>query len=335
MAKVSAVAAAAPLTSLTMPTIPDSSPLPAPKPLPGSEFAQCGLDEPPPPPSVSNNEWKERFHTHAIRCGLGRRTQAIYQGWIVRAIDSIGCQGLAEEEQANAFLASLRDAELAPATICQAVAAINFWRKEVLGLSSLRWRKPRHSTSRSKNPLRTSEIVVLLEHISPQWSLAVRLMVGCGLRVTECIHLKLTDIDLQSNFIHIRHSKNGKSRYVPVPKVLHMDLKLAISRTMHESPWLFPSPKFPDRPVTPRALQQTLGKAAAAAGISKQLSPHSLRHTYATLLLDSGTNLRVIQELLGHSDISTTMVYTHVNPKSLQEVASPIDLLPTNPATSQ
>jgi site-specific recombinase XerD len=136
--------------------------------------------------------------------------------------------------------------------------------------------------------------------------------VYCGLRVSEISFLDLGDVDLQSLTIRIRQGKGGKDRDVPLNPWAGQFVSSWISaRPDVETPAVFVS-RHGDR-LSVRQIRDVVGALARAAGISKNISPHKLRHTFATLLLDRGADLRVIQELLGHASISTTEIYTHLS----------------------
>jgi integrase/recombinase XerD len=151
------------------------------------------------------------------------------------------------------------------------------------------------------------------------------LIYSCGLRRGELLRLVLTDIDSQRGVVVIRQSKGMKDRIVPLsPKVLQM--LRDYYRAYKPKHWLFEGYK-PGMPYDERSLQQVLRYAVRKAGIKKPITLHWLRHSYATHLLESGTDLRYIQELLGHKSSKTTEIYTHVSTRMLQQIVSPFDTL--------
>lgn len=153
------------------------------------------------------------------------------------------------------------------------------------------------------------------------------LMVGysCGLRVSEVANLKLVDMDFDRKVIIIRQSKGRKDRLVPLSQTLEAQLKSYLS---HYRPnlYVFENPERTG-PTAERTLQQVFKVSCAKAGIRKEISFHSLRHSFATHLLESGVDLRYIQELLGHAHSKTTEIYTHVSNKSLMAIVNPLDQL--------
>lgn len=148
---------------------------------------------------------------------------------------------------------------------------------------------------------------------------------GCGLRIGEATHLRVTDIDGLQKLVRV-NGKGAKQRQVPLSPKLHKELRRywVQERPM---PWLFPG-RSPDRPMTAGCVRMTCRKVTREIPSIQRVTPHCLRHSYATHLLDAGADLRTIQALLGHAQISTTAIYTHVSVSKLREAPSPLDLLP-------
>ena len=159
----------------------------------------------------------------------------------------------------------------------------------------------------------------------PRDRVALLATYAAGLRVSEVVGLKPADIDSDRMLIHIRLGKGRKDRMVMLSSMLQKELGLYVqwARPHH---WLFPGAN-PIEHLHTRTLQRVCRLTGEAAQISKRVTPHVLRHTFATHLLDAGTDIRVIQTLLGHRSISTTAVYTHVSTRRLQAVTSPLDRL--------
>ena len=146
---------------------------------------------------------------------------------------------------------------------------------------------------------------------------------GAGLRASEVTHLKVRDIDSDRMLIHVERGKGGKDRDVMLSPSL-LDLLRAYWREARPQGWLFPGQSRVD-PISPRQLNRAFTSAKAMAGIKKPATLHTLRHSFATHLLESNTDVRVIQVLLGHSKLSTTARYTHVATKTLRDVVSPFE----------
>lgn len=147
-----------------------------------------------------------------------------------------------------------------------------------------------------------------------------------GLRVSEVASLRVADIDSQRMMIRIEQGKGWKDRYVMLSPNL-LEVLRAYWKVARPKDWLFPG-RPPIRPITRECIHQVCVKAAAAAGLTKRVSVRALRHAFATHLLESGANIRVIQILLGHRSLRTTARYTHVSAATICSTCSPLDLLP-------
>jgi integrase/recombinase XerD len=149
------------------------------------------------------------------------------------------------------------------------------------------------------------------------------LIYSCGLRRNELLQLKFSDIDSKRNIVTIKQGKGKKDRIVPLsPKIL--DLLREYYKLFKPKEWLFEGQNNHE-PYDARSLSNVLKQALLKTGIKKPVSLHWLRHSYATHLLESGTDLRYIQELLGHNSSKTTEIYTHVSTKNIQQIKSPFD----------
>ena len=145
-------------------------------------------------------------------------------------------------------------------------------------------------------------------------------------RVSEVARLKIGDIDSEREQIHIRQGKGKKDRYVMLSPVV-LDVLREYVRVERPFDWLFPATHRRDRHVSIRTIQQAVSRAAERAGLEKRVTPHMLRHSFATHLLEAGTDLRYIQALLGHTRIGTTVRYTHVAKREARKIKSPVDRL--------
>lgn len=149
---------------------------------------------------------------------------------------------------------------------------------------------------------------------------------GAGVRRAEVRALKVSDIDSQRMVIHIRAGKGQLPRQIPLsPKLL--DVLRVYWRWRKPSDWLFPSARYPDRPLDFSGIFNIVADAAKRAGLKRRVTPHLLRHCFASHLLEAGTDLRTIQLLLGHRDLETTARYLHVSDRTLRAARSPLDSL--------
>lgn len=153
--------------------------------------------------------------------------------------------------------------------------------------------------------------------------LIIKLLYGTGLRVSEIVNLKKQDINFEEDLIKINLGKGKKDRFVRIPSSLKEELKNYIK--IETSEYIFPSNR--NKKVTKTTIQSILRNSAKKAGIKKRVYPHLLRHSFATHLLEQGTDLRIIQKLLGHSSIKTTQIYTQISQASIKNIKSPLDNL--------
>ncbi|MCX7611554.1 MAG: tyrosine-type recombinase/integrase [Ignavibacterium sp.] len=145
---------------------------------------------------------------------------------------------------------------------------------------------------------------------------------SCGMRLSECLNLKIKDVQSDKMIIKIEQSKGKKDRYVPLSNSLLLLLR-EYYKIYHPKVYLFEGDK--GNQYSARSVQNIFKNGLKKAGINKNFSVHSLRHSFATHLLESGTDIRIIQELLGHQNIRTTQIYTHISSISIQKVKNPLD----------
>jgi len=156
----------------------------------------------------------------------------------------------------------------------------------------------------------------------------VMLAYGAGLRVSEVAGLEIQDIDAKRMVLRIRNAKRGRERYVMLSPLLLQTLRAYWKEARPQGPSLFPG-RDPARLLTRSAIHKAMRVAARRAGIDKRISPHTLRHSFATHLLEAGTDLRTLQVLLGHGSVRSTTGYLHVSTARVQALRSPLDDLGT------
>jgi integron integrase len=303
------------------------------------------------------------------RLGLARRTEEAYVSWIRRFILSQGKRHPRDmgAPEVEAFLTDLAlNREVAASTQNQALAALLFLYREVLGID-LPWLT---DIRRAKRPRRLPTVLsreevtaLLCELAGVQWLMAA-LLYGSGLRLLECLRLRVQDVDFARREVLVQQGTGGKDRRTVLPAGLEAPIRahLVEVRRMHErdlaagfgAVWLpdalarklrgaarewcwqyvFPASRRSRDPrdgterrhhLDESVLQRAVKRAAAQAGLAKRATCHTLRHSFATHLLESGYDLRTIQELLGHKDVSTTQIYTHVLNRGGRGVVSPLD----------
>jgi len=174
--------------------------------------------------------------------------------------------------------------------------------------------------------LSADEVVRFLEAVpSLKARAALTTAYAAGLRASEAVSLKVADIDSGRMVIQVRHGKGAKDRTVMLSPQLLMILR-TYWRLARPKEWLFPG-RSPDRPIDVQVLHAACRSATKAAGLVKRVSVHTLRHSFATHLLESGVDIRIIQVLLGHNNLSTTARYTHVAATTIAKTQSPLDRL--------
>jgi integron integrase len=306
------------------------------------------------------------------RCRLKHyslRTERAYVGWIRRFILATGKRHPREmgASEVEGFLSTLAvEGQVAAGTQNQALSALLFLYKEVLGVE-LPWME---TVVRAKRPQRVpvvlsrDEVDRLLAMMDGRFGLMASLLYGSGMRLMECVRLRVKDVDFELNQICVRDGKGGKDRHVPLPRRLRDALQAqmervrlihqqdltsglgavwlphALARKYPSAPrepgwqYLFPSDRLSRDPrdgerrrhhVDEAGLQRAVRNARLKAGIVKPATCHTLRHSFATHLLEAGQDIRTIQELLGHKDVATTQIYTHVLNRGGHGVLSPLD----------
>jgi len=186
-------------------------------------------------------------------------------------------------------------------------------------------KRPRRET---KIPvvLTKEEVKKLLGVINDKKSkLMSSMLYACGFRVSELVNLKINDINFDEKTGHVRQGKGKKDRMFNIPEFLVNDLREQVEKQKSKNKIHLFSGQ--NERMSERNIQKIIEKARIKAGIQKPIHPHTLRHSFATHLLENGTDIRKIQELLGHANLSTTQIYTHISTEELKKVKSPIDSL--------
>lgn len=298
-----------------------------------------------------------------------RRTEKAYCLWVRRFIYFTGMRHPAElgEQEVNAFLTHLAvDEKVSASTQNQALAGLLFLYRNVIGRDLgtfgevVRARKPK----RLPVVMTRDEVRAVLGELEGERWLMASLLYGSGLRLMECLRLRVQDIDFERNEITVRNGKGAKDRVTMLPESLKQPLheQLRHARLVHQHDladgwgrvvlpdaldrkypgasadwrwqWVFPQERRWKNTRTREegrhhvhetVLQRSVKEAVRRSGVAKCVGCHTFRHSFATHLLEAGYDIRTIQELLGHKDVSTTMIYTHVLNKGGRGVKSPVD----------
>jgi integron integrase len=325
------------------------------------------------PTSTSRNKPKllDQVRDVIRRKHFSIRTEQVYVDWIRRFILFHNKRHPAEmaEQELTEFLTHLaRDVHVAASTQNQALSALLFLYKQVLN-QEIGWLS---NVQRAKRPARLpivltrDEVHKVFAHLHGMQRLMAALLYGSGLRLMECVRLRVKDVDFGYLRITVRDGKGAKDRVTMLPVNLakplqrHLErvraqyeedleagfgrvyLPFALARKFlsagREWAWqyIFPSPRLSVDPrsednekqrhhIDESVLQDAVKKAVRMSGVQKPATCHTLRHSFATHLLENGYDIRTVQELLGHKDVSTTMIYTHVLNKPGIGVKSPLD----------
>ncbi|MEA2075124.1 MAG: site-specific tyrosine recombinase/integron integrase [Euryarchaeota archaeon] len=207
----------------------------------------------------------------------------------------------------------------------QAVSAVKFLYDNVLNMPKVVGCLPRPRKER-KLPIVLSheDVIQLFQAVTNVKHKAILMLAySAGLRVSEVARLKVEDIDVKRRMIHIRGAKGRKDRYTILSQIA-LEVLREYWKAYRLKTWLFPGLKEGGH-ITTRTVEKILENASQKAGISKHITVHTLRHSFATHLLEGGTDIRYIQELLGHKSTKTTEIYTHVSVKDIGRIKSPLD----------
>lgn len=277
--------------------------------------------------SVAPDVVLARLDGELIVRGYSPRTRKAYLAHVRHFLDAAGrVPPAGEAALIHDHLVRLAE-RYAPATHHQAVSAIRFLLRHVLHRPDLIEATPRARKFRQLPVVLSAEEVraLLAATRNPKHRAAVMLLYGAGPRVSELVRLRPVDLDPHRRLLHVRGGKGRKDRYTLLSDVACAAVRVYVD-AFTPGPWLFPGP-LPSRHVSARSIEKVVARAGRTAGLQKRLTPHVLRHTFATHLLEAGTDLRYIQELLGHSSSKTTEIYTHVATRALARIRSPHDLL--------
>ena len=261
--------------------------------------------------------------------GYAAKTRKAYLGHVDRFARFYGNdpQGLSKVTMRAYLLHLLQNQQASHTYVNQCISALKFLYEKALKEPSPMVNLPRPKRERKlPDILSRQEVLRLLEAVqNPKHRAIMLLTYSSGLRLGEVVRLKIEDIDSARRLIHLRQAKGRKDRYTVLSQVA-LDALRAYFKQYHPDQWLFPGAQ-PGRHLHERTVQKVFEQAREMAGIRKNVSVHTLRHSFATHLLESGTDLRYIQELLGHKSSKTTEIYKHVSERDIGRIQSPLDTL--------
>lgn len=261
--------------------------------------------------------------------GYAQSTQELYLMSCTALIEHFGCPAASlSRDQLRGYTQLLSERSTSQTRLRMHLCALLFLYRKTLGM-------PEHvsfialgkTTSKVPDVLSVKEVHALLNAISNRRYQALAMVLyGAGLRIGEAIALQTSDIDGQRGVLRVRHGKGNKAREAKLSESLYFSLRQYWARERPAAPYLFASPAG-YLPQT-STIREALSKAAKDAGIKKHVTPHVLRHSFATHLLEQGVDVRVVSALLGHAKLETTARYARVTRKIVQQTPSPLDLLP-------
>ena len=296
--------------------------------VPGPDPATAASPEP-------SGEILNRVQDALTVRGYSPRTRKVYLGHLRRFLEwygggAGGAPQLPEDpaREGEAYILELiRRRRISRSYHNQLVSALRFLCESVLGQPRMALGIPRpRKELRLPAVLSPEEVAGMLRKPrNPKHRALLMLLYSAGLRVGEVVRLTPPDLDVDRGLVRVRRGKGNKDRYTLLARRAVEAVKLYRDAYPTDQ-WLFPGAR-PGHHLTTRSVQRIVKNAAAAAGIEKDVTAHTLRHSFATHLLEGGTNLRVIQDLLGHQSARTTQIYTHVARSTLESVRSPLDNL--------
>jgi len=271
---------------------------------------------------------RQRFIDDLRLRNYAARTIETYVGRIVAFARHFGrSPDLLGPEEVRTFQLHMLERKVSWSSFNQAVCALRFLYGTTLGRPEQLPLIPYGKRPKTlPSVLAPQEVLRLIAAApTPRDRLFLQVAYGCGLRLSELIHLQITDIDSARRVIHVRQGKGAKDRLVPLsPRLLH-ELR-DYWRIDRPRPWLFPGDQ-PGQPISGSNMQRRFGQLVQRVGLTKHCSLHTLRHSYATHLLEAGVDLLTLKTLLGHKTLETTTRYLHVNTQRLQQTPSLLDLL--------
>lgn len=276
--------------------------------------------------NMPENELK-RLETELKIRGFSQETVKAYMSHNVRFLGYARKEpALVDEGDIKGYLAYLiADRKLSSSSVALVRSALIFFYNQILGRGFSAIKTPK--IHRKFPPvLSKSEIKALLDAcLSHKSRLLIQFMYSAGLRISECINIRMEDVDFGENLCIVRQGKGKKDRITLLSKDLAVSLQDYSAKEKMSSGLIFTNRH--GLALSARNVQKIVSSAAKRAGIKKRVTPHKLRHSFATHLLESGVSIRVIQELLGHSNLQTTQIYTRVSKENIKGVISPLDSL--------
>jgi len=310
------------------------------------------------------------LRTQIRRRNYSYRTEQSYVGWVKRylAYSTQNILDVKSTDSISSFLSTLANQRVSGSTQNQALCSLVFFFKHILDIQPGKIKEFKYARTSRNLPtvLSPMEAKSIIENLSNTQALVVKLLYGTGMRISECLRMRVQDLDFEFQQIIVRNGKGNKDRVTMIPQSLVYTLKTHLSKVefLHKLDinkgygeaalpnrldkkypnaskqlrwqYVFPSTKISINKRTgtgtryhrsPQFINRAIAKAVARTKIDKKVSAHTFRHSFATQLLQNGYDIRTVQELLGHKNLKTTMIYTHVINKGGNYIKSPLDSL--------
>lgn len=277
--------------------------------------------------SAENSNLLNRFHQELVVGGFSQRTLTMYESYLRSFARFLGKPlQSATRNDVVAFMAKMKEKNVANSTVSLAHSALKHFYHTFLKNKILEDLKPPKRAKKLPTVLTKDEIRSLIKAAKPgRQRLIIEFMYSTGCRVSEVVKMKLADLNLSEHTASVRGGKGNKDRVIILSKEWVEHLKKSLHKRKVKSEYVFC--KKNGKIFTADSVQRLVKKLSKKANINKDVTPHSLRHSFATHLLEAGENIRKIQSLLGHSSLSTTQIYTQVSTDELKKVKSPFDRL--------
>ncbi len=267
------------------------------------------------------------FSQELMIAGYSKRTIKMYTIYLQKVLEHAKkTPEQIERGDIVSFMASMKEKNATNTTLALVHAALKFYFKQILKKDVIDDIKTPKKEKYLPTVLTKDEIRALLKSAKiGRNRLVLQFIYSTGVRVSEATEMLLENINFKERMGKVKAGKGNKDRIIILSKIWCKNAKKYIEKKKVKSPYLFS--KKNGKRLSSDTIQRIVRKAAKKAGIQKTVTPHSLRHSFATHLLEAGENIRKIQELLGHASLNTTQIYTHISTEQLKKVESPFDNL--------
>ena len=269
----------------------------------------------------------KKFRQEIMIAGYSKRTISMYEMYVKAFLQQLKKPAeQAERENIIEFMAGMKEKNNSNATLSLALSALKFFYHTFLHLKIIEDIKVPKKAKKLPVVLTREELRELFKATKAGRNrLIMEFLYSTGCRVSEATNIKSDDLEFDEGIARVKGGKGNKDRIIVLSKEWMSEAKKYLKRKKVKSEFLFS--KKNGKPISADTIQRMIKKAAKKAGITKEITPHKLRHSFATHLLENGENIRKIQELLGHTNLSTTQIYTRVTTDELKKVTSPFDSL--------